>query len=431
MYDEVVSNYDQNIKFVVGFAGSGKSTQLAKRWTEDVLTLVPTHDSAKVLMAKGLKGVFTIHSVLGLVPTLNHNFHAGQKIQSLTRIGETDLSDVTDIFIDEFSLINVDILDMLLAVLPKHCKVTIFGDPFQLPPVDGQPVDPLDYSDEIIELNIQYRAEALHVVETFMRLVDYIKNPSPKKSLALNPDIPHGDLSNFNPDTDRAIAYTNEKVIEMNLEIADILGYEPEIGIGEPIIINNSIHGELCEGMAEMRVYPKCITKGHWMDMDDLTTASLKCSSDLNKYRIDISQYPTAQVDIDGVIATMHVDFDHYRTNKTMVEEIEKMQTLVRNGNNLDADVNLAKWCKENRDAMYVRDRGKAWSAKINHDNYVFDVRRPFATTVHRAQGKEFQNVYIAQKDLQRSIRGGYYVMYARLLYVALSRAITQVIIVA
>ena len=430
MYDEVVSNYDQNIKFVVGFAGSGKSTQLATRWNDKVLTLVPTHDSAKVLMAKGLTGVYTIHSVLGLVPTLNMNFHAGQKIQSLTKIGETDLSSITDIFIDEFSLINVDILDMLLAVLPDNCNVTIFGDPFQLPPVDGQPVVPEDYSDEIIELNIQYRAEALEVVETFMRLVDYIKSPSPKKSLALNPNIPHGDLSNFNPETDRAVAYTNEKVIAMNLEIAEILGYAPEVGLGEPIIINNSIHDVLVEGMSELRAYPKCITKGHWMDMEELTTASVKCSSDLNKYRIDISQYPLAQVEIDGMIATIHVDFDHYRTNKKLVENIEKYQLLVRNGNNLDSDVNLAKWCKDNPYAEYVKERGKAWSAKINHDNYVFDVRRPFATTVHRAQGKEFKNVYIAQKDLQRSIRGGYFVTYARLLYVALSRAITQVIIV-
>ncbi len=430
MYDEVVSSYDQEIKFVTGFAGSGKSTELAKRWTETTLVLVPTHDSAKVLMAKGLKSVFTIHSVLGLVPTLNMNFRAGQKLQVLKRVGEVDLSAMTDIFIDEFSLINTDIIDMLLELLPTHCNVTVFGDPYQLPPVDGNPIDPNEYADEIHELTIQHRAEAPEVVETFMRIVDYIKNPSPNKSLRLHPDIEHGNLDSFEPTTDRAVAFTNERVIAMNLEIADNLGYEPEIGVGEPVIINNSIAGQLVEGMSELRVYPKCISKGAWKDMDELVDTSFKCSADINKFRIDISEYPLAQVEIDGVIATMAVDFEHYRNNKIMVEEIEKWQQMVRNGNNLDDNVNLAQWCKENRGARYVRERGQAWAAKINHDNYVFDVRRPFATTVHRAQGKEFDTVYIAQADLKRSIRGGYYLTYARLMYVALSRAKKRVVIV-
>jgi hypothetical protein len=263
-----------------------------------------------------------------------------------------------------------------------------------------------------------------------MRMVSYIKNPSNTKDISLHKDIKMGDLKNFNPATDRALAYTNEKVIQMNLEIAEILGYEPEIEVGEPIIINNSITGELIDEAPELHAYPKCIAKGSWKDYDELVDASVSCSKDIIKYRIELSMYEKRMVEIDGHVASIHVDFDFYRNNKLMVEEIEKWQHMVRAGNNLDGNVNLAKWCKENRGAQYVAERGRAWSAKINHDNYVFDIRRPFATTVHRGQGKEFETVYIAQGDIKRAIRGGYFLTYARLMYVALSRAIKKVIIV-
>jgi len=49
---------------------------------------------------------------------------------------------------------------------------------------------------------------------------------------------------------------------------------------------------------------------------------------------------------------------------------------------------------------------------------------------VHKAQGQEFSRVFIAQDDIKGIIRGKYYLKYARLMYVALSRAIHKVVIV-
>ncbi len=173
---EQVSNFDQEIEFVVGFAGSGKSTELAKRANKKTLVVVPTHKAAAVLMSKGVENVFTIHAVLGLVPTLNQNYVPGkQRMQKLKKVGSVDLSSIADIFIDEYSLINQEILDMLLDVLPAQANVTVFGDSSQLPTVDGEPIDPLVYTDNITKLTIQYRAEAPAVIETFMRFQNYIE----------------------------------------------------------------------------------------------------------------------------------------------------------------------------------------------------------------------------------------------------------------
>jgi ATP-dependent exoDNAse (exonuclease V) alpha subunit len=46
-----------------------------------------------------------------------------------------------------------------------------------------------------------------------------------------------------------------------------------------------------------------------------------------------------------------------------------------------------------------------------------------FASTIHKAQGSEFNRVWIDKADIQKSIFGGSYVNYARLMYVAISRA--------
>ncbi len=174
---EQVSNFDQDIEFVTGFAGSGKSTELAKRATKKTLVMTPTHKAAEVLMDKDVPA-YTIHSVLGLIPTINENFRKGQKIQTLQKIGGTDLKDMTDIFIDEYSMLSTDILDHLLSVLPSHCKVTIFGDAQQLPPVSGEPIDPSYYTDKITKLNTQHRADNPAVVNTFMRFQQYIEDNS-------------------------------------------------------------------------------------------------------------------------------------------------------------------------------------------------------------------------------------------------------------
>jgi ATP-dependent exoDNAse (exonuclease V) alpha subunit len=52
-----------------------------------------------------------------------------------------------------------------------------------------------------------------------------------------------------------------------------------------------------------------------------------------------------------------------------------------------------------------------------------------FASTVHKAQGSEFDRVWIIKDDIQKSILNNYYDNYARMMYVAISRAKKKVFI--
>ena len=52
-----------------------------------------------------------------------------------------------------------------------------------------------------------------------------------------------------------------------------------------------------------------------------------------------------------------------------------------------------------------------------------------FASTVHKSQGSEFNRVWIDKKDILKASMNNNYRQYARMLYVALSRARKQVFI--
>jgi len=425
---EEVSNFDQDIEFVEGFAGSGKSTELASRATNKTLVMTPTHKAAGVLIGKGVKA-FTIHSILQLVPTINENFRKGQKIQTLRKIGDVDLSAITDVFIDEFSMINQSILDMLLEMLPDHCKVTVFGDPYQLPPVSGDAIESDIYTNNVTRLTTQHRADNPEIVETFMRFMNYIRTGDHNISLVVN--LPKGNLKDFNPDTDRILAYTNNMVLRLNSMVGEILGLPDDISQGENILVND-MDGILIDDKAncDRVAFPGTMSKGKMMSGELFDETSYKILDDIRKYKTDMSMYKQCVFEINGINYIGWYDYDHYNRSKMLKDDVEKYQELVAETHDIPEEMSMADWCRGNKGEQYVRDRAKAWSRYIAHQNLVFNLRRPFATTVHKAQGQEFTKVYIAQTDIKRAIRNGYYDQYARLMYVALSRAIHEVIII-
>lgn len=436
MQDETYYNYEQHIKFTLGHAGTGKSTKLAEEANEKTIVLTPTHKAKDVLKAKGVANVFTIHAVLKLVPTLDQNFRQKGKMQKLVKLGAVDLSTIETVIIDEFSMIPTHIMDLLLELLPATAKVSVYGDPYQLPPVDGDKIDPEFYAREIEVLDVQYRAEAPEVVETFTRFVDFLEFGA-KMDLTINPAIKKGSLKDFNPDTDRALAYTNKEVIAINTRIANLLDLPSEISIGESVIINGII-GELVEApifnpMTDERppltIYPSCVSKGVIMEGQKLVDQVERVERDISKFRQAIPHGVKHYIRVEDEVYGFYGDINHYEHSKEFKNEVETSQLALIREFELPEDTNLKDWCRMNKNE-FTRARGKAWGAFIGHTNLSFDLRRPYATTVHKSQGSEFDTVYIAKDDIMKAIRNGYYEDYARLMYVALSRAIKKVVII-
>lgn len=435
--NEIIKNYEQPIKFITGFAGSGKSTRLVAECDVNTLVLTPTHKAAGVLIGKGLHNVFTIHSVLKLVPTIDDNFRGRAPIQKLKKVGKVDLSTITRIAIDEFSMIPTFIFEILTAALPDDAEIVVFGDPYQLSPINGDPIDPYFCTDDVEELTTQHRANAPEVVDTFMRFMRYIKaGARGKADLTMHKGIARFDnpieafkANNYNPDTDTIIAYTNNQVINLNNMAANYLGIKPVFSEGDALIANG-LSCVFAGNAAGQKLFPNCVAKGSLLGEDARQEKVVKTLMDMEKYGTDISMYKKATINIEDEDFEISYDAKHYATSKKLKGEVTKYQNLVVETHGLDKGVHLPRWCSENRDAQYVKERGKAWSDYLAHQNLVFDLRRPYATTVHKAQGQEFDTVYISHKDMQLSIKDNYYETYSRLMYVALSRAINRVVII-
>jgi len=407
--------YDQKTLFVVGMAGTGKSTELAKRANKKTLVLVPTHKAAEVLMAKGLDNVYTIHSVLKLVPSINENFKRKMTTR-LTQIGKTDLSTIKDIFIDEMSMINQEILDLLMSSLPKDCDVTIFGDAYQLPPVTGDPIQPWE---PILELTEQHRSNNPEGTKLFTKYAHAVQDYT---SVDFTPNITKDWVEMFNPDTDRVLAFTNKRVIQLNT----LLSKGKPITYNEPLLMN----GIPCEMVTKdymPRLYPTCITKGEIMDESKRNLASVKAGNDIAKFRTDLSPYKQCIVEAEEGDFLIYYDDNHYANELKLKKAVEAAQMHVIKSNNLSPSEHIPTWCAKNRSATGVRARGQAWSRFLAHRSYVFNLTRPYATTVHKAQGSEFSKVFIDMADMRKALDNQ---QYNRLCYVAMSRAIDELVFI-
>ena len=412
--------YEQDTQFIIGFAGSGKSTKIAKIATPKTLVLVPTNKAADVLIAKGLQNVYTIHSVLKLVPSINENFKK-KLTTKLKQVGDTDLKTINHVIIDEFSMINEEILNLLMAVLPDKAKVTICGDPYQLPPITGEAINPWE---PIEELTIQHRSKNAEGTNMFMEFMYAIRDykPSPHVAAFMRPTKDWVKL--FNPETDRILAFTNQRVVELNKMVSG----KKEFETGDELTMN----GLPCEFVDTSAVkvatlYPSCLSKGKLLPTTKLMVATAKAISDISKWATNLGMYSLAVVEHDGHKYTIYYDPNHYATEKKLKQDVEKYQKLVIQENNLSLKDNIPDFCKKNRGAPYVIERGKAWSKYLAHKGYVFNLAYPFATTVHKAQGSEFSKVFIDQKDISKAMSTE---QYQRLMYVALSRAVDEVIFI-
>ncbi len=231
-------------------------------------------------------------------------------------------------------------------------------------------------------------------------------------------------IDRFNPDTDRILAYTNQRVIELNNMVADNKPFQVD-----DILIANSIYCLFTEAEFCPTLYPSCISKGELMEGNKLIKAAKKATEDIVKYRTNLGMYKQATIDIDDDSYLIYYDPDHYATEKRLKVDVEKYQKAVIQHHNLSAETNVPKWCAQNRGQKFVSERGKAWSKYLAHRNYVFNLARPYATTVHKAQGSEFSKVFIDANDIAKA-KPFSMDTYNRLMYVACSIAIEEVIFI-
>lgn len=133
---------------ICGAAGTGK-TFLLKRLLDtigsekNIVYCAPTHQAKQVLAETVGVDAFTIHSLLKIHPeTYEDQMDFGQS-------GSPELEEVDVLVLDEASMLDRELFEIMMNSIPRKCLIIALGDPYQIQPVRNAPgiISPIFFDD--------------------------------------------------------------------------------------------------------------------------------------------------------------------------------------------------------------------------------------------------------------------------------------------
>jgi ATP-dependent exoDNAse (exonuclease V) alpha subunit len=390
------------IDYTTGYAGTGKSHSLIERVNslplDTIIVIAPTHKALARLrghLPDNLE-IKTIHSLLGWIPCINEEAKRVEHIDS-TRKLDKELDEYSHIIIDEAGMMSEEMFFEIIGKLEtqlmttdpedkKNVYIHCYLDPYQLLPVKGRQIqtDP----DDTIHLTTQHRSESLDIVALYTKFVHYLEGLNRDDlTTPYSENVKKLSIKDFKLG-DRLLAYTNQAVGNWNQKIANQLGitsYE-----GQEVQLGNMLDTIIVTKFLE----PSGTDLLRWFYTDNLVLQNTNISMAF------------LESSLQALVDNEHIQFIEGMNNKVypVIIGIGKANIIL-------------KEAKKNA----VEDRRKFKEVYALGRAFVMDYT--FATTVHKSQGSEFNTVFIDKGNMQKSIVNNYYETYARLMYVALSRA--------
>lgn len=396
------------INYTTGYAGTGKSHSLIQLVQtlpiETTIVIAPTH-KALARLQEHLPGgedleIKTIHALLGWIPTINENAKKVEHIDSTHKL-DKELDEYTHIIIDEAGMMSEEMFFEITGKLETQLfdgsedtdeskepiiKIHCFLDPYQLLPVRGHQImtDP----ESTTNLTTQYRAGSLDIVELYTKFVHYLEGSNRDDlTTPYSENVRKLDINQFKRG-DRMLAYTNKAVGDWNKRIAKKLGIESYIG--QEVQLGSMLDTKVVIEFVE----PTLNNLVTWFETETLKLQNAQISKNF------------LASSLGALIKNKHIKFIKAMDNKIypVILGVGKANIVLK--------VAKQKAIEDRKHFSEVYALGRA---------YIMDYT--FATTVHKSQGSEFNNVFIDKIDIQKSIINNYYETYARLMYVAISRA--------
>ena len=408
-----------HIEYITGYAGTGKSTALLKQLTtiagkdkDDTIVLCPTHKAAHRLLPKIPFGIEikTIHSLLGWIPAINEN---AEKIEHIDIVAKTDrkIEEYNTFIIDEGGMMSEEMFMELVAKIEDArnfdtdgIKIYVYLDPYQLLPVKGRQIQ-LD-EEFTTKLTTQHRAESPDVVALFTKFVEFLEGTNTKDlKIDFSENVKKVSTTEavqlFDITKDRLLAYTNEIVGWYNKEISVYNGIQSFVGQHVQLGSNPDL------------VYVEDIIDKSDVVLSDVITWYLDNNMLLQNSKISAKYM---ELEFSTLLKLDGVEFAKVAINGTT--KIVPVVLGIYNAYSLTKQIKAAA-IKDKKNYKFIYALNKA---------YTMDYK--FASTVHKAQGSEFDAVFVDVNDIKKSILPNYYDTYARLMYVALSRAKKRVYII-
>jgi ATP-dependent exoDNAse (exonuclease V) alpha subunit len=417
--------------FVTGRAGTGKTTALCAvveaLQAEGIPYIVCafTHKACGVLASKLPPDahISTLDSFLKKRPGINDSATHRDHVDVRLKMGDSEQYKV--IIIDEYSMVGErDNLD-LIALQDGNddgtpvAKIIWVGDPYQLPPVkDFQAVNP--GGKYWCQLTHVYRTERPDLLDLSAKLVSYISGEAtPKPMLSTENFIRDRDIvKDYKESTaDRImLAWTNQRVQDLNFAVAG-----RDLPIVGDVLWDSSrrVNLELLEAVDAYDVKSIETVMGVLQLGTKWRTLEFLQDQDFVQF------YRVKNLD-SGVEETVATNFG----TANFKQLIQKLTDNAVTDNKKIEDkhgVKASTWAHMNKSSTLARRRGAAWRRLLSFKESALCLDFPYAMTIHKSQGSTYDEVYLDTDDLARCAAFGI-TMYARLFYVAVTRATTKVV---
>jgi hypothetical protein len=374
-----------------GYSGCGKSTlvrTLIDRmpgFNKTAKLINPSHKEYEIaLTATTNKAAENLGSITGQSAVTIHSF-LELRVSTDYRTNTTTLvprnADQKSgylLFIDEASYVDAQLLGYIFKKT-ANCKIVFIGDPAQLTPVKstGTPVFDANFTGAALTTVVR-QAEG---------------NPIVDLSTKFRHTVNTGEFFSFKPDGKHVIYATREdfnKAIEQEFTRPDwryqdskILAWTNKCAIGYNHFVRNLAKGDPHFQVGDYAVCNSFVSVGRSSIKTDQLVQINAIDPDSVRYEV-----PGNMVCVDGTWVFHPKSLDEWKAG------IKKMRA------------------KDNFGA--ISEMESQW----------IDLRAAYACTVNKAQGSTFDRVFVDLDDIRRCNSGD---QIARMLYVGVSRARTQV----
>lgn len=353
-----------------------------------------TNKAADVLAQSTGRPAGTIHSFLNL--TVKNNFSTGRT--DITRTNRWKIHENLIIFIDECSMIDSP-LYKAIRESTLNCKIVFVGDHNQLAPVQEKLSPIYNQKSPFFELTQPMRnsgypalmAVCQQLRETVETGVFKPIQTVPGIITHVGPDqMEWGIQQVFGQQTDKAriLAYTNKRVIQFNDHIRHLRSLPAAFTKGECLINNSSAKIGKNTLPAESTVTVVAVHANSFVEVDE----------DDPTVKLEVQNLVLSYGSLDGISGEIPVEF----SARVPVDQ-EHYQALIK---------------------YYAKM--KKWSIHFALKENYMDLRPRDAATVHKAQGSTYDIVFI---DLANISTCNITDQVARMLYVAFSRARTEIVL--
>ena len=346
-----------------------------------------TNKAVEVLQEAGFTFAETVFKLFSV--KVVENFKTGE---TYLKEGNTPVLKKHLIIVDECSMLPQQMKKIIRANTWK-CKVIYVGDNYQLAPVKEKPSWNETPTQTTAVLSTPVRNKNSQALINLCSQLRTTVDTQEFKDIHLVP----GCIEKFNDaqlqawlmktnfSTCRVLSYTNERAIEYIKWIEQFRAGNPDFLRFNQLYINNSFYDQKNKTQT---FYPE----------EEITITSLS-----KETKMVVTGWQGDEYEIEGCWATVVGYKDPTRTHEHafIASNPLKLKNLLK-----------------------VAAKRKDWVGYFSLQSEVMDLRLPYASTVHKAQGSSYDEVVV---DLESFEACKSYSVASRLLYVAASRARNKV----